>query len=184
VVLTVANSLERIQTAAVEPSVLLVTSDKSLGMADFFAWAQNPREPEVGARDRRGPLVLGFAAELPPSKGAALGTPTGHGPRMVIVGSTSAIYGANWQTEQLRGTALLVESAMSWLASEPIVVDIPDKPSRAVGLTITEDVLQWAFIKLVLLLPVAALLIGVAITLRRRASEGRSRSRSDDGASA
>jgi hypothetical protein len=169
IVLTVASSL-RSTGGAVEPTPLLETSERAFGMADFFAWAKDPREPEPEQGDSRGPLVVAYAAELPKDRPDAP-----HGPRMVVIGSSSALYGANWQNEQLRGTAIFVESAISWLAAQPIAVDIPDKPARAVGFSITEEVLRWGLIKLVVLVPLATLLLGLAIQLRRRSSEGRSR---------
>jgi hypothetical protein len=169
IVLAVSSSLERIEAAAVEPTPLLVTSDDAFGMSarSFFAWARTRPEPEASEDDARGPLTLAYAAELP-ARGADQ-----EGPRLVIVGSNGALWGANWLNESTHGTALLVESAVSWLVSEPILLDIPDKRARPVGLAITEEALASAFWKLVVFLPLAPVLLGLGIHYRRRATEGR-----------
>jgi hypothetical protein len=165
IMLAVSSSLRRLKSHAVSPTPLLTTSKLAFGMTmgSFFSWAKTRSEPEPQPGDHDGPLTLAFAAELPRTKAGS-----SHGPRMVVVGSNGAIWGANWQNEQTRGTALFVESAISWLASEPIILDIPNKPARPIGLNITEDALDAAFLKLVLFMPAAPLLIGIAIRLRRR----------------
>ena len=39
----------------------------------------------------------------------------------------------------LRGSALLVENAISWLASKPQVLDVPDRTAVPAGIRITDD---------------------------------------------
>ncbi|MBW2455372.1 MAG: GldG family protein [Deltaproteobacteria bacterium] len=174
IVVVVASSLAAIDGGAVEPSPLLVTSEQAFGMSlgSFIRWRDEQPEPEPLEGDRRGPLTLAYAAELPKTKAKAA-----HGPRLVIVGSNAAIWGGNWEQPQTRGTALFVENTVSWLADEPIVLDIPRKPASPLGLNITDDSLQSVALKVLVFLPLGTLLIGLAIFLRRRASEGRSRSR-------
>ncbi|HZO14034.1 MAG TPA: GldG family protein [Polyangiaceae bacterium] len=170
IMLAVTSSLAVLEDAAVEPTALLGTSDNAFGMSaeNFFAWAGKREEPERRDGDVKGPLTVAFAAEIPQkAKGAE------HGPRLVIVGSNGAIWGANWLTDQTRGTALFVESAISWLAAQPIALEIPEKPATPVGVNITEEALGSAFVKVVLLLPLAPVLLGLGIFFRRRATEGR-----------
>lgn len=170
VFLEVVRSLSSREGDSVVPVPLLVTSKEAFGMADFFAWARDPSPPEAGDADHPGPLVVAYAVELPQGRGESP-----QGPRVVIVGSASPLQNSNWQQEELRGTALFVESAISWLAAEPIVLDIPNKPARAVGLRMTEEALGSVLRYALLYIPFGAALLGVAVALRRRSSEGRSR---------
>lgn len=170
VVITVASSLAKIDDAGSEPSILLTTTERAFGMHDFAAWAQSRSEPAPSAGDATGPLIVATATELPKVKADAA-----HGPRVVVVGTKSAIVGASWVNERLQGTALFVESAISWLVAEPIVLDIPNKAARPVSAGLTEEMLTSAAWKVILLLPLSVVLMGFAIRFRRRSSEGRRR---------
>jgi hypothetical protein len=172
VTVEVVQSLGTRRDHEVAPTPLLETSEEAFGMVDFFAWARDPGPPEAGDGDHPGPLTVAYAAELPRRRGASP-----HGPRLVVVGSSSVLHSANWQLEQLRGTALFVESAVSWLAARPIVLDIPAKPSRVVGLRMTEASLTSVMRYTILYIPFGVALLGVAVALRRRAAERRRRPR-------
>ncbi|AUX30967.1 MULTISPECIES: GldG family protein [Sorangium] len=168
-VLTVASSLGPAASGPVAPAPLLVTSDKAFGMVDFFGWARDPSEPKPRDGDHPGPLTVAYAAELPKPAGSS----AAHGPRVVVVSSPSALYSANWQSPELRGTAVFVESALSWLAASPPMLDIPDKPAVTAGLRLSEDALAGVFRYVVVYMPLAAALLGLAVHLSRRGSERR-----------
>ena len=104
-----------------------------------------------------------MAAELPKKPGGA------HGPRMVVVGTTSVALGQAWQERVLRGGAIFTESAISWLAAEAPIVDIPDKPAVS-GARINEASLGELLRYVVFYVPGAFLLLGTAVYLRRRVS--------------
>ncbi len=168
VVLTMASSFEPVADATVVPAPLLVTSKEAFGMRDFASWAQSRPEPSPGPGDATGPLGIAYAAELPKRDPKAE-----HGPRIVVVGTKSAVVGANWTNERLQGTALFVESAISWLASQPVVLDIPAQPARSLAVGLTDELLRGAALKVIGLLPLSMVLLGVGIRLRRRATEKR-----------
>jgi hypothetical protein len=105
-----------------------------------------------------------MAAELPKTGGGA------HGPRMVVVGTASVALGQSWQERVLRGGAIFTESAISWLAAEPPIVDVPDKPAVA-GARINEASLGELLRYVMVYMPGAVLLLGLAVFLRRRVSE-------------
>jgi gliding motility-associatede transport system auxiliary component len=170
VVVTVSSSLEILENASAAPNVILTSTERAFGMRDFEAWAASRREPEPGPGDSTGPLILATATELPRADSSKA-----HGSRIVVMGTKSAIVGANWSNERLQGTALFVESALSWLLAEPVILDIPNKPSRTVSAGLTEEVLSSAAMKVVLFLPLSIVLLGVAVRFRRRSSEGRRR---------
>src|SRR6185436_1645378 len=121
-----------------------------------------------GPADHPGPLTVAFASELPRRDASAP-----HGPRMVAVGSASVLYGANWQAEELRGSAVFVESAIAWLAARPVLLDIPSKPAFTAGLRVSDAWLASTFRYVVLYIPLASVLLGAAVYLRRRSTERR-----------
>ena len=91
----------------------------------------------------------------------------------MAIGSASALFGPTVRNDELRGTRLFVESAISWLAARPAIVDIADKPAVAAGLKVNEDSLAAIFRYVVVFIPAAAMLLGVAVHLRRRDGERR-----------
>ena len=161
-IMTVASSLSTTGAGSTVPVPLLVTSEQSFGMVDFFAWAKTNAPPLPGPADRKGPLTIAFAAELPAKGGAP------HGGRLVAVGTAGVVHAANWQSEDLRGTAIFVESAIAWLAARPPILDIPKKPSFTAGLHVSDAWLAATFRYTVLYMPLAAMLMGIAVYLRRR----------------
>ncbi|HKQ70052.1 MAG TPA: GldG family protein [Polyangiaceae bacterium] len=165
ILVTASRSLSRTGDGSVVPAEILSTSPDAFAMTDFFAWAGKGGPPKKTASDRPGPLAVAMAAELPnKASGAA------HGPRMVVVGASNLALGQNWQERVLRGGAIFVESAISWLSAMPAMVDVPDKPAFA-GARINEASLGEVFRYVVLYMPFAILLLGVAVYLRRRITE-------------
>jgi hypothetical protein len=130
-------------------------------MVDFFTWVQKNIEANKTAADLRGPLTVAFAAELPKPQGAP------HGGRLVAVGAASVIVDDNWSQESFRGTAVFVEGAIAWLTERP-VLDIPEKPLMTAGLRVSDAWLAATFRYVVLYMPLAAILLGAAVQLRRR----------------
>ncbi|MDI1433766.1 GldG family protein [Polyangium sorediatum] len=166
-VMTVASSLQKTGKGAAAVSPLLETSEDAFGMIDFFTWAKNPSDPAPNDADHKGPLTVSFAAEMPKRPGAERGA------RFVALGSASPMMGENWQSDELRGTAIFVESAIAWLASAPTPLDIPNKPAFTAGLRMSEDSLASVFRYVVVFIPLASVLTGLAVHLRRRATERR-----------
>jgi hypothetical protein len=161
-VITVASSLSPTGAGTTVPVPLLMTSGDAFGMVDFFAWAKTGAAPVPGNGDKKGPLSVAVAAELPPPPGAV------HGGRLIAVGSAGVMEAANWQAEELRGSAMFVESALAWLMARPPILDIGQKPAFTAGLRVSDAWLAATFRYTVLYMPLAALLIGVAVYLRRR----------------
>jgi hypothetical protein len=158
---------------------LLVTGDDAFAkdsIAGASAWTDAPpRDPA----DPKGPFVLAMASERRPAAG---GGP--HGPRVVVLGSRFALAEDAWRAPRpLRGAAFLVDSALSWLAARPGVVDVPEKAEVAAGIRLTEeqreDVRRFALVWM----PLAALLLGAAVWLWRRSSENKPYAPPDGGSS-
>jgi hypothetical protein len=164
-----ARSLRRVSSPdAAAPSDLLVTGDAAYGRRSIVGAATWTGAPEPEPGDARGPLVVAMASERtgPRAQGAA------HGPRVVVAGSRFVLSEDNWrQPRAMHGTAFLVDSALSWLTSRPSVVDVPDRAEVAAGVRISEEGLAEVRRYVVLLMPLAVALMGVAVWAWRRSSE-------------
>jgi hypothetical protein len=163
VYLEVAGLLDTDASAPLVSSALLTSSARAFAMRDFFAWARAPRAPEPSDRDRRGPLVLGRAVELPPP-----GDSAGRRPRMVAVAASSVLHGASWQLPELRSTALFVEGVLGWLTAESLVLDDGHGAELTAGPRLTEEALSAALRYALLYVPLGIVLLGVGVAIRRR----------------
>jgi hypothetical protein len=170
VVVVEASSLDVAPTAVAKPDALLTTSAEAIGMTDVFELVASGKGPSLGPGDARGPLTIAYAVELPKKRASAQ-----HGSRVVALGSPQFLAGRNWTTPPLRGAAWFVEGAVSWLAAKTVALDIPAKQARPVGLNITESALRTVLIGVVVLVPLSALLTGVAVRWRRQQTEEKSR---------
>jgi len=152
---------------AATPIDLLETTDASYGLRSFKGASEWHEPPPPTGDDPRGPLVLAMASERQKSaKDAA------HGPRVVVIGCGFFLADVNWrQPRPVRGAAFFVESSISWLASRAKVLDVPDRPSVAAGIRITEDSRTEVSRYVLLYMPLAAALLGLAVGLRRRSTE-------------
>lgn len=169
VVVNVARSLRRAaEPGAANPTELLFTSDKAFGLVNVNGASEWKDLPPKKAGDLGGPLAIAMAAERPKVSPTAP-----HGPRVVVLGSTSPL-GAQTFAEALpfRGAALLVESAISWLAAKPQVLDVPDRAAVPAGIRITEDDRAAVRRYVVFLMPGTVALLGVMVGLWRRRTEG------------
>jgi hypothetical protein len=150
---------------------LLFTSKQSFGLSSVVGASEWKDQPQKKPGDLGGPLVVGMASERPKPEPSA---PTGlHGPRVVVLGSASPLTSPSFREPMpLRGSALLVESAISWLASKPQVLDVPDRAAVAAGIRITEDDRAAVRRYVLFLMPGTVALLGIMIGLWRRRTEG------------
>ncbi len=144
-----------------KPETLLKTSDKAIGVTDFW---KRPDDDKLraAADDHTGPLAIATATELPPVAGKKRGA------RIVVLGAISPIMGGNWREPDYYGTTLFVEGAVTWLTEQQAFLDIPDKPAVASGLKLTQDALSSIFRFVVILIPLLVLLPGVYVNYTRR----------------
>jgi hypothetical protein len=172
VMINFARSLHHVSPSGASAAVdLLATSDKAYGVVSIAGAADWTDIPDKKPRDLSGPLVLAMASERP-----KLAPSAPHGPRAVVVGTGSAVVRRNWaEPLPLRGAALFTESAISWLASKPAILDVQAKASVAAGIRITEDSRSEVKRYVLVFMPLAAILLGIAVGLRRRGTEGEPR---------
>lgn len=169
VILHFARSLKHVARDGAAPAVdLLTTSPKAYGVVSIAGAADWTDAPEKKDADLAGPLVLGMASERP-----KVGANAPHGPRVVVLGSASVVTQQNWaQPLPLRGAAILVDNAIAWLAAKPELVDIPERAAVPAGIRITEDSRNEVRRYVLVYMPLAAGLLGLAVALRRRSTEG------------
>jgi ABC-type uncharacterized transport system involved in gliding motility auxiliary subunit len=127
--------------------------------------------PKKDDRDVKGPVSLAAAVEAdePPRAVPDDGTKPGDAPqkraRVVVFGD------ADWASNAGIANAanrLLLSSAVNWALERESLVAIPPKSADQVAVTLTRrDMGQVAFVVL-LLLPLAAVAMGIAIWVRRR----------------
>jgi hypothetical protein len=92
----------------------------------------------------------------------------------VVIGTGSVLQPLNWAEPSAdRGAAYFVESAISWLAARPILLDIPDRPAALGAIRISDDARSGIWRYVLLYVPGSAALLGLAVALRRRSTEGR-----------
>ena len=150
---------------AATASDLLATSDTAYAKRSIVGASSWTDAPPREASDPRGPFVLAMAGERP-SRGAA------HGSRVVVVGSRFVLAEDNWrQPRPLHGAALFVDSALSWLAARPEVVDVPDKPESMAGIRISQEGRDEVERYVLVLMPLAMVLLGASVWAWRRSSE-------------
>jgi hypothetical protein len=153
-------------SGAAAASDLLTTTDGAYAKRSIVGAASWQDAPPRGADDPSGPFVVAMASERP----AVSGLPRGG--RVVAVGSRFALAEDNWrQGRALHGMAFLIDSAISWLAARPAVVDVPDRAEVAAGMRVSEEGRREVERYVLLLMPLAASLLGVAVWAWRRSSD-------------
>jgi hypothetical protein len=91
----------------------------------------------------------------------------------VVVGSRFVLAEDNWkQPRAMHGAAFFVDSAVSWLAARAAVVDVPERGEVAAGMRVSEQGREEVRRYVLVLMPLAALLLGIAIWGWRRSAEG------------
>jgi hypothetical protein len=155
--------------AAIPAAELLVTGDGAFAKRNIVGASQWADAPVRDPSDPPGPFVVAMASERP-----RIGASAPHGPRVVVVGSRYALAEDNWrQARPLHGMAFFVDSALSWLAARPEIVDVPDRAQVSAGMRVSEEGRAEVQRYVLLLMPLAALMLGIAVWAWRRSSENR-----------
>ncbi len=165
-----ARSLRHVSTpGSAVASDLLVTDDGAFAKRSIIGASGWSDAPPLEPSDIHGPFALAMASERSPATASAP-----HGPRVVVIGSRFALAEDNWrQPRPLHGAAFLVDGALSWLAARPAVVDVPDKEQVAAGMRVSEAGREEVRRYVLVLMPLAAMLLGIAVWAWRRSSENK-----------
>jgi hypothetical protein len=176
VVMQFARSLRKVsEPGSASAQDLLATSDKSFALVSMAGAADWKDGPKKRPGDLSGPLFVGLVSERPNVSPSDSSHPAhSHGPRVVVLGSASVLTASTYREPlPLRGAALLVESAISWLASKPQVLDVPDRAAVPAGLRLTADDRSEVLRYVLVFMPAMTALLGVGIGLWRRSTEGK-----------
>ena len=172
VVFALARSV-RAAPAAAEGSVseLVMTSADGWGEKDL----ENLSAVEKGPGDLPGPVALGVAVELGPREAPAEeSTPAGEAAggeaaarqaRMVVFGDSD--FATNGQLDQ-PGNATLIANTLNWMVQRETHLGIPPKEPEQVRLSLTPQERRQALLLLVVGLPLATLITGIVVNVRRR----------------
>lgn len=177
VVVQLARSLRHVSEAGgASAQDLLSSSPKSFALTNVNGASEWQEAPKKRAGDLPGPLPIAMASERP-----KLSPSAPHGPRVVVIGSASVFtQGTFREPLPMRGAAIVVESAISWLAAKPQVLDIPERSAVAAGIRITDDSRSEIRRYVLLFMPSAFALLGIGVGFLRRSTEGKKRPRSKD----
>lgn len=161
--------LRRTNEGGVASSALLFSSDKSFALFDIAAFLTSKQEPQKGAGDRQGPLDLAAAAERPRLAGGA------RGPRVVVVGSSTPFLNLAYAdpTPAMTFSRTLGLLWVSWLGARAPILDLPPKASVQVAMHLTEADISSIGRYVLVFMPAATLLLGGAVWMRRRTTEGK-----------
>ncbi|MDB5221278.1 MAG: Mucin 2 precursor [Myxococcaceae bacterium] len=170
VVVYLTRSMRRaVEPGAVNAQELLATSASAFGLRSIEGAADWKDAPQKHPGDLAGPLSIAMAAERP-----KVSASSPHGPRVVVVGSSSVLSNEAFRDlPAYRGGPLFTESAISWLAAKPQVLDVPEKAPVGAGMRVDEESRGSIRRYVVLFMPATVALLGLAIALFRRAGEGR-----------
>lgn len=147
---------------------LLATTDQAFGVTDVSGAANWNGPPDKKVTDVPGPVILATASERP-----RLTANAPHGPRMIVMASASFFVGQNWrETLADRGAALFLDSAVSWLAAKPEVLDIPERQSLSLGVKMDEASIADVRRYVLVYMPLAIAVLGGTILYLRRKGEG------------
>lgn len=169
IVMHFVRSMKRAsEPGSANPSDLLFTSSKAFGLTNLAGASEWKDAPQKKPGDLGGPLVIAMASERGKITPAAA-----HGPRVVVVGSANVLTSPTFREPlPMRGGALFVESAISWLASKPQVLDVPERATVSAGIRITEDDRAAVRRYVVFLMPGTVAMLGIFIAVWRRRTEG------------
>ena len=171
VVFALARSV-RPAPAAPEGTVteLVQTSADGWGEKDL----ENLSAVDKGPDDLAGPVALGVAVDLGPREAPAEEAPAGATgpaaasrpqPRMVVFGDSD--FATNGQLDQ-PGNATLIANTLNWMVERETHLGIPPKEPEQVRLSLTPQERQQAMLLVVVGIPLATLIAGIVVTVRRR----------------
>jgi hypothetical protein len=144
--------------------VLLRTSDKAFGATDISHVMTGDKAPERGPADIAGPLDLALAVNL---GGEAQPGKAKRGGRLIVVGDSDFLQSTLLEAPDLANFHL-ASAWTGWLTEREALIEIPPKKVKGGNIVFTQDDLWALLFRVGVLLPGAALLLGVAVWFNRR----------------
>jgi ABC-type uncharacterized transport system involved in gliding motility auxiliary subunit len=165
VFLSLARSVSALGSAG-DVEILMRSGERAFGKTNI-AEISPDAEPTRGVSDVEGPVSLAVATELkqpdsPEQKNNA------RGGRLVVIGDSDFLTDALLQTPELANFHL-ASALIGWTAQRPALIEIPPKKIKSGNIVFSQDDLWSLFFRVAVLLPAAALVLGLAVWLNRRA---------------
>lgn len=164
VVVAMARSLSVLEHSD-RVEVLLRTSDQAFGATDISRVMAGDKAPERGPADIAGPLDLALAVQV---GGAAEIGKEKPGGRLVVVGDSDFLQSSLLESPEFANFHL-ASAWTGWLTQREALIEIPPKKVKGGNIVFTQDDLWALLFRVGVLLPGAALLLGVAVWFNRRA---------------
>lgn len=141
-----------------------------LAMTTVKSWADRAIEGTTlrfdSDVDRRGPISVAVAVERGPAKGlAATLRPT----RMVVFGDSDFVSNGILESGAA-GNLDMFLNTMNWLLEREALLAIAPQPARLIQPAMNEDQVRKAYLVIVVLMPMVAVMFGVWVWERRRRS--------------
>ena len=155
---------------------ILESSEHALALQSLDALSSVEKRAELGREEPPERQYLAAAAELPKPAHSK----RSHGPRLFVTGASNLAWNRNFQDPSLYGNRRLIENAISWAAARPRMLSVPDKQTREVGLSLSEESLGEVMRYVLLYMPGSVALIGGFVLLRRRNVERQARRDADE----
>lgn len=165
IVVELARPVVRAEGSETVPATLVQTTARAWGETRIQDLGR--RAPERDPADIQGPISLAMAGEVPGVRPRTPGAPAG---RVVVVG-TSLMLESGYFTPPARaaiGNAVFAEAVAGWLTARRELVDIPSKPVSRTALTVSPHDLRNIGVYVIVLVPLAAALVGFAVWRARR----------------
>ncbi len=160
--------LLRAPGSTVVPAAIVQTTPQAWGETDIPDLLQT-FTPERGSADIQGPINIAMATEVPGAAHPQADTAAG---RLVVVG-TSEVVSAEYFSLAGRATvanADMAEAIIGWLTSRRELVDIPPRPVQRASLLVSDTDLRQIGLYVIVLVPLAAALVGFAVWRSRKAA--------------
>jgi ABC-2 type transport system permease protein len=155
-----------ITPAGNDPSVeiLMRTSDK--GFAETaVADVKGDAEPKRGPGDIEGPVSVAVAAHV--TKGGDDATAQKTGGRLIVVGDSDFMQGQLLESPELQNF-YLASAWTGWLTERQALIQIPPKKVKTGSIVFSQDDLWALLLRVGVLVPGAAFVLGFAVWLNRR----------------
>jgi ABC-2 type transport system permease protein len=163
VVVAIARSLSVLEHSD-KIEVLLRTSDKAFGATDIAHVGGGDKEPARSASDIAGPLDLALAVRAYDEADAAKKKLGG---RLIVVGDSDFLQSSLLEAPELANFHL-ASAWTGWLTQREALIEIAPKKIKGGNIVFTQDTLWALLFRVGVLLPGAALLLGVAVWFNRR----------------
>jgi len=160
--LTLARGITPIGESG-DVEILLRTSEQGFGKSNIADVAPDT-EPTRGPGDLEGPVSLGVGTQLKETSDKS----RARGGRLIVVGDSDFLNDGLLQAPELANFHL-ASSFVGWVSQRPALIEIPPKKIKSGNIVFSQEDLWALFFRVAVLIPAAALLLGVAVWLNRRA---------------